>query len=99
MYTAVMQYNFKKDKLEEASELWAKMVFESAKKQEGLIRLQFYNNEEGKAIALGTWEDKKYAENFMKNGIFKDILEKFAEYLEEQPKHTAYDLKYFFENS
>ena len=46
-------------------------------------------------MAIGSWREKSFAENFMKTGVFKDIMANFGELLEEQPVNKTYELRYF----
>ncbi|PID29671.1 MAG: hypothetical protein CSB55_01535 [Candidatus Cloacimonadota bacterium] len=95
MFTAMVEYTFKPESLEEACKLWEEHVLELAKKQKGFIRLQFYTKPDGKALAMGTWERKEDAMAFMATGVFKDLLAKLMLQTAEPPKHQTWDLKYF----
>jgi len=46
-------------------------------------------------MAIGSWKEKSFAENFMKTGVFKDIMANFGDLLEERPINKTYDLRYF----
>lgn len=98
MFTATMEYIFKDNKLVEAGEIWENDVLVLAKKQPGFVRMQFLTGADGKrALAIGTWEDKSNAEAFMQTGVFKDLMEKIKDTLEEDPKPLIWDLKYYAE--
>ncbi|OQY40307.1 MAG: hypothetical protein B6226_00135 [Candidatus Cloacimonetes bacterium 4572_65] len=85
MYTATMRYYFKVENMVECIEKWEEDVLEVAEEQEGFIRMQFLAKKDGEAMAIGTWDEKKYAEAFMKTGIFKKILEDFAPFMTKEP--------------
>lgn len=70
MYTATMRYEFTESDFEFGCNLWKTLVFEEAKKAHGLIRMQLITAKPT-AFAIGTWEDKKFAEAFMRTGVFK----------------------------
>jgi quinol monooxygenase YgiN len=95
MFTAMVEYTFKIEELEMACKIWEEQVLELAKKQKGFIRIQFYTNPDGKAMALGSWESKEDAQTFMQTGVFKDLLEKLTDITVEAPKHQTWDLRYF----
>lgn len=94
MHNAHIVYKFKEGKLEEGVKLWEEAVFNKIKKAEGFVRVQLYTNM-NEMMAIGTWEDKSYAEDFMKTGVFKDIMSSFGELLEETPINKTYELRYF----
>jgi quinol monooxygenase YgiN len=97
MFTAMMEYTFKPEFLDDACKLWEDHVLSIAKQQKGFVRLQFYTKPDGSALALGTWETKEDAQAFMATGVFKDLLEKLTDKTAELPKHQTWDLKYFAE--
>lgn len=94
MHNAQIVYKFKEGKLEEGVKIWEEAVFNKIREAEGFVRVQLYtgNNE---MMAIGTWQEKVFAENFMKTGVFKDIMESFGELLEERPINKVYELRYF----
>jgi len=94
MHNAHIVYKFKDGKLEEGLKLWEEAVFNKIKDAEGFVRVQLYTNS-NEMMAIGTWEEKSFAENFMKTGVFKDIMSSFSELLEETPVNKTYDLRYF----
>ncbi len=94
MHNAHIVYKFKEGKLEEGVKLWEEAVFDKIKNAEGFVRVQLYTNI-NEMMAIGTWEEKSFAENFMKTGVFKDIMSAFGELLEETPVNKTYDLRYF----
>lgn len=95
MYNAIMHYHFKKERMEEAVSLWKSGVADKIGKQPGFVRVQFYTHEDGTAIAIGTWEKREDAENFMKTGVFADLLQTFGDCMAEQPRSKDYELAYF----
>lgn len=97
MYTATMLYSIKEDYLKEAQKLWKTKVMDLAEQQEGFIRMQFLSNNKNKAMAIGTWKEKKYAENFMKKGVFKELMEDMWKMLTSEPQPTIWDLKHYSE--
>jgi len=97
MYTAVMEYHFKKESFVDACETWNNEVIKLAKEQPGFVRMQFMIRDGEYALAIGTWEKQEDAQNFMKTGIFKDLLEKFADILVETPTPAIWDTIYYAE--
>ena len=94
MHNAHIVYKFKEGKLEEGVKIWKDAVYDHITKAEGFIRVQLYTNQ-NEMMAIGTWEDKSYAEKFMKTGVFKDIMKHFGELLEDVPINKNLDLRYF----
>lgn len=94
MHNAHIVYKFKKGMLEDGVKIWEEAVFGKIKQAEGFVRVQLYTRED-EMMAIGTWEEKVYAENFMKTGVFKDIMASFGDLLEEQPVNKKYELRYF----
>lgn len=94
MYNAHMIYSFKEGALEKGVSLWKEGIQHKINQAEGFIRVQLYTRE-NEMIAIGTWEDKCYAEAFMKTGIFKNLMNQFGEYLEKTPINQSYALRYF----
>ena len=94
MHNAHIVYKFKKGKLEEGVKIWEKAVYNKIQLAEGFVRVQLYTGVD-EMMAIGTWQDKVFAENFMKTGVFKDIMASFGELLEEQPRNKTYELRYF----
>jgi len=97
MYTAVMEYHFKKEHFVNACETWNNEVIELAKQQPGFVRMQLMTRDGEYALAIGTWGKQEDAQNFMKTGIFKDLLEKFADMLVDTPSPTIWDTIYYAE--
>ena len=95
MYTSIMNYCFKPEKLDEAVGMWKTAVVDSIQKQPGFVRVQFYTQASGKAMAMGSWEQKENAEDFMNTGIFKEMLSKFESYMDEMPRHEKFNLEVF----
>ncbi len=96
MYTATMHYSFKEEYLEEACALWKKQVLDLALKQAGFIRMQFLLSGT-EALAIGTWEEKQYAQAFMQSGVFKQLMEKLETMVTAPPRPRIWELKYFEE--
>jgi len=94
MHNAQIVYKFKEGKLEEGVKIWEEAVYNTICKAEGFIRVQLYTGID-EMMAIGTWKEKVYAENFMKTGVFKDIMESFGELLVERPVNKVYELRYF----
>jgi heme-degrading monooxygenase HmoA len=98
MYTATMRYYFKPEYFEQACETWKSVVFKLARKQPGFIRMQFLTqNEEGIALAIGTWKSQEDAQNFMKTGVFKELLNDLRNVTLKTPEPEIWNLKYFGE--
>lgn len=95
MYHAIMKYAFKPEKLQEATKIWEEGVAGGIVNQPGFIRVQFYTEPSGEAIAIGSWESKEHADAFMKTGVFADILKTFEDCMQAQPRGGAYTLEYF----
>ena len=94
MHNAHIVYEFKEGKLEEGLKIWEEAVFDKIKHAEGFIRVQLYTNK-NEMMAIGSWEEKKYAEDFMKTGVFKDIMGSFGDLLVNSPVNKTYELRYF----
>ena len=94
MHNAQIVYKFKKGKLEDGIKIWEEAVYNKIQGAEGFVRVQLYTRED-EMMAIGTWQEKTYAENFMKTGVFKDVMASFGELLEEQPINKVYELRYF----
>lgn len=97
VYHAIMHYKFKPERLEEAVEIWKSGVADRIGAQPGFVRVQFYHEPTGEAIAIGSWHCREDAENFMKTGVFADILKSFGDCMAEQPRGGDYSLAYFDE--
>lgn len=94
MYNAHMIYKFKEGQLEKGIEIWKEAVGDKIKEAEGFIRVQLYSKD-NEMMAIGSWENKTFAETFMKSGIFKDIMGNFGDLLTETPINTSYELRHF----
>ena len=94
MHNAHIVYKFKEGKLEEGVKVWEEGVFNKIRNAEGFVRVQLYT-QGNEMMAIGTWEDKSYAEAFMRTGVFKDIMATFGDLLLEQPANTTWTLRYF----
>jgi len=94
MHNAQITYKFKEGKLEEGVKIWESAVYNKIKEAEGFIRVQLYTCD-NEMMAIGTWQDKSFSEDFMKTGVFKDIMKNFGDLLEATPINKTYDLRYF----
>lgn len=94
MYTAIMIYHFVPERLEEAFDLWKGGVANQIGQQPGFVSVQFYHEPGGKAIAIGKWESQQHAENFMRTGVFADLLKLFEGMMTEPPRGGAFTLAY-----
>lgn len=97
MHNAIMTYHFKPERLEEAITIWQSGVANHIIKQPGFIRVQFYTEASGTAIAIGSWESQAHADAFMKTGVFANLLEAFGACMAQPPRGGQYDLVYFEE--
>lgn len=97
MFHAIMTYHFYPQHLQEASALWHTQVARIIAKQPGFIRVQFYTNADGTAVAIGSWEAKEYADDFMKTGVFANLLKDLEHMMSEVPRGGPYALEYFEE--
>ena len=94
MYNAHIVYKFKEGKLEEGVKIWKDAVFDKIKNAQGFVRVQLYTND-NEMMAIGTWKEKSFAEDFMKTGVFKNIMSDFTDLIEETPVNKTYELRYF----
>jgi len=84
MYSATMKYVFKPEGFEEGCRLWKELIFDRAAHAEGMVRMQFFKSAPA-ALAVGTWKKKFYAEAFMQTGVFRELRQKIARLLAEEP--------------
>lgn len=98
MYNARMVYQFKEGKLEEGVKIWQEGVYNKISNAEGFIRVQLYTWDNS-MMAIGSWEDKAYADEFMQTGVFKDIMESFKGLIEMRPVNRTMDLRFFEEKN
>jgi hypothetical protein len=91
MYTATMRYQFIDGKFEEGCALWRELVLDEARKAPGLVRMQFLVSRPA-ALAIGTWQDKTYAEAFMRTGVFKRLMERIRGSLAADPSPEQWSL-------
>ena len=99
MINAIMTYHFKLETLDESVTLWKEMIGEKIKIQPGFIRVQFYVQEDGTALAIGSWEDQSHADDFMKTGIFAELLKALEGKMTRPPQGKPYALAYFEQNN
>ncbi|HBD95620.1 MAG: hypothetical protein A2015_11210 [Spirochaetes bacterium GWF1_31_7] len=95
MYTATMRYVFKSDFFMEGCRIWNDTVMIKAIGTPGLVRMQLLTGK-SEALAVGTWEDKSFAEQFMQSGVFKVLLEKLSGMLISDPIPEQWNLTYFY---
>ena len=95
MFATSVRYKFKPGTVEKAVELWKKSVFEPGLEQEGVVALEFMTKDNDEALAVGIWQEEKYAQAFMKTGIFIDILATFEDLLIEMPQPERWNLSAF----
>ncbi|HON29327.1 MAG TPA: hypothetical protein PLA64_13585, partial [Mesotoga infera] len=97
MYVATMKYRFVEGSMENACQIWRRAVLERAVLQKSFIRGFIMTSPSGRAIAVGMWEDKSFADEFMKTGVYKELLSNFSSMLVSNPVHEAYEMKYYLE--
>lgn len=95
MHTAMMQYRFEPEHLDEACALWQQEVLEVAREHDGFVRMQLYSRRSGEALAIGTWESRDYAEAFMKTGVFAKLLQRLEGMTTERPQPSRWELRSF----
>ena len=95
MHTAMMQYRFVTERLDEACSIWRQEVLDIARGREGFVRMQLYSRPTGEALAIGTWESRDHAEAFMQTGVFKKLSARLEGMTTEQPKPSRWDLRSF----
>ena len=91
MYTATMLYPVKSEFMEDFVGLWEDKILNLAITREGFVRMQLLTGED-EALAIGTWKDKTFAEQFMALGPFKDLMAAVGEYLRGNPAPTVWNL-------
>ncbi len=94
MYVAVMRYHFREESLERACSIWKEAVLERAIGREGFVRAFIMTGTGGKALAVGMWEEKRHADEFMKTGVFKELLNDFTDMMVANSEHEAYEMKF-----
>jgi quinol monooxygenase YgiN len=98
MHNAHIVYKFKQGQLEAGVKIWEETVYKKIKSADGFIRVQLYTSDD-EMMAIGTWEEKSYAEAFMKTGVFHNVMESFKALLESTPVNTNYNLRHFEERN
>lgn len=96
MYTATMRYKCRSSHFDEAIAAWKGIVFEEAKKAEGLVRMQLLRGE-NTFLAIGTWKEKYFAEEFMRTGVFKTLTRELDGMLTEKPSPELWTVDAFFQ--
>ncbi len=94
MFTTTMNYSIKPERQEDFCTYWNEEVLSPAKGQPGLVRMMLLESNTV-VMALGVWKDRSYAEDFMKTGVFKDLMAHIADWLTEDPKPLTWDMNYF----
>ncbi len=94
MFTATMDYRILPERRDDFCNYWNEQVLSTAKGQPGIVRMMLLESEK-LIMAIGVWEDKSFAEDFMKTGVFKDLMEHITSWLLEDPKPSTWDLNYF----
>ena len=97
MHTAMMQYRFIPERLDEACSIWRQEVLDVARGHEGFVRMQLYSQSNGEALAIGTWKSRDHADAFMRTGVFKKLLTRLEGITIEAPKPSRWDLQSFAE--
>ncbi len=101
-FTAAMCYRVKKEKFSELCRIWKDEVFSSASGIPGLISMQFLteipDHDQAavfqpvrKAYAVGIWESIADAQNYMKTGVFENLLVRLDGILETPPESMPWD--------
>lgn len=91
MYIATMKYTVKPEAMDDFTQAWKKEILELASRQPGFIRMKLLVHKDT-AMAMGTWEEKRYAEAFMALGSFKELMAKVADMLTGTPIPTVWTL-------
>jgi len=91
MYVATMEYTLAAGtEPAVAAGIWKTVVEDAARGREGLIRLQLLSRT-GSLLAIGTWEDKRFAEAFMQTGVFLVLKEKLSGCLAGEPQPRLWE--------
>jgi hypothetical protein len=91
-----MKYVFKPEGFEEGCRLWKELILDRAAHAEGMVRMQFFKAAPS-ALAVGTWKKKAYAEAFMQTGVFRELKQKIAYLLAEEPQSGHWELAEYCE--
>ena len=94
MYTATMEYRFDGNRKEKVCLLWRDRVLKLAERQPGFVRMQFLTSEDS-ALAVGTWESRSHAEEFMKTGVFRNLMEELKPLLAAEPIPRSWELTFY----
>ena len=109
-FTAAMCYRAKKENFSELCRIWKDEVFSCAPEIPGLISMQWLTersdqNQDAdlqpvqKAYAVGIWEAVSDAQNYMKTGVFKKLLERLDGILEAPPESMPWDAACYYSRS
>ncbi|NQT57451.1 MAG: hypothetical protein HQ557_00570 [Bacteroidetes bacterium] len=107
MFTAAMCYRAKKENFSEMCRIWQDEVFLSAPKIPGLISMQLLTEKVKpdqtmgsqslqQAFAVGIWDSLHDAENYMKTGVFKRLLERLDGVMETLPESKPWDAACYY---
>ncbi len=94
MFASTMRYKFKEGSGAKGAQIWNEVVFDIGMEQEGVVSLQLLTKDD-EALAIGIWKDEKYAQAFMKTGVFIDLLNKLDAILNEKPRAERWEAKAF----
>lgn len=95
MHTAMMNYRFVPEHLDEACAIWEAEVLAVARNQPGFVRMQLYTRPTGEGLAIGTWVTRDHAEAFMRTGVFQQLLRRLAGMTTEPPAPSRWELRAF----
>jgi hypothetical protein len=107
IFTAAMCYKAKEENFSEMCRIWKDEVFSTAPEIPGLISMQFITEKNRqnkiadiqnvyKAYAIGIWESISCAENYMKTGVFKRLMERLDGIQETPPESRAWNTACYF---
>lgn len=95
MYVATMEYPLLTTVApSEAAAVWKALVLDAARTQEGFVRMQLYS-QMGALLAIGTWQEKRHAEAFMRTGVFLRLKETLAPMLAGEPHPRLWEQEAF----
>jgi hypothetical protein len=95
MYVATMTYYFKKELFNEACKKWYDIVLSKLVEKEGFVGGMLMTKPDGKAVAIGFWDDKSFADKVMQSGIMSDLMKDLGEYMTRDPAHEDYEVAYY----
>jgi quinol monooxygenase YgiN len=93
MYARILRMQIKKDKIEEASNLFKKGVLPLCKKQAGFESAYFMTDPKtGGGIVITFWTDEKSMLASEENRFFQEQVAKFVEFFSIPPIREAYEV-------